>query len=912
MSGNLLLIDGHSILNRAFYGVPDLTNVNGLHTNAIYGFLNIMFKAIEEEKPDYLAVAFDLHHPTFRHELYEEYKGTRKPMPKELYEQVDVMKEVLGAMGITIVEMPGYEADDILGTMARKGEKEGWKVVILSGDRDLLQLATKNTIIRIPHTKGGATTVDHFDEKAVEEKYLVTPAEFIDVKALMGDSSDNIPGVPSIGEKTATKLIQAYHSLENVYEHVEEVTPPRAKKALQENKELAFLCQQLARICVEVPLETDLNACKLEDIYTEDAYNKISELGFKSLLGRFGKEASQQSAKIEQYFQKIDTVKKAQQWIEEAAGQQEVGIYVFERDKYRENEQLVLSQFLNPQEKKKKLLGMAIAYGITDDAGSDDNCSEKKIAFISTQQEIGDAHMEEWLDMLGNSNAVLCVLDVKRHLRFQRNIKENQVFDAQLGAYLLNPLAETYHYDELASLYCDLNVPSRTQLCEKKTDEQFWEEDEESFIKMACYMAYTAIASKKEIYRQCERYQMVSLLEDVEIPLAFALYDMEQEGVLVKREALKEYGEKLSVGIGELENKIYEQVGEEFNINSPKQLGVILFEKMGIEGGKKTKTGYSTSAEVLEKLKGDYPVVADILEYRQLTKLKSTYADGLAVYISEDERIHGTFNQTITATGRISSTEPNLQNIPIRMELGRELRKIFVPKEGCIFLDADYSQIELRILAHFSKDEHMIGAYKNGEDIHSATASKVFHVPLEQVDSDLRRKAKAVNFGIVYGISAFGLSNDLNIGRKEAAEYIEQYFAIYPKIKAFLDNSVQTAKTQGYVETAYHRIRPVPELKSSNFMQRSFGERVAMNSPIQGTAADIIKLAMIHVHHRLLEEGLESRIVLQVHDELLVETKIEEKEQVEKILKEEMMGVADLLVPLSVEVESGESWFAAH
>lgn len=904
MSENLLLIDGHSILNRAFYGVPDLTNVNGLHTNAIYGFLNMMFKAIEEEQPDYLAVAFDLHHPTFRHEMYEEYKGTRKPMPQELYQQVDVMKEVLRAMDITIVEMPGYEADDILGTMAKKGEQEEWKVVILSGDRDLLQLATKNTIIRIPHTKGGTTTVDHFDQSGVEEKYFVTPAEFIDVKALMGDSSDNIPGVPSIGEKTATKLIQAYHSLENLYEHVEEVTPPRAKKALLENKELAFLCQKLVRICVEVPLKTELSTCRLGDIYTEEAYHKISELGFKSLLGRFSKEISSQSAKIEQDFQKIDKIEEASKWIQEAAKQQEVGIYVFERDAYRENEQLVLTWLLNSQEKKKKLLGMAVAYTTKEDGG--------KAVFISTSREIGDEHIEEWLSILGNSSAILCVLDIKRHLRFQRELKESQVFDAQLGAYLLNPLSETYHYDELAALYCSLNVPSRSQFCEKKTDEQFMEENEEDFVKMACYLAYTAVASKKEIYSQCEKYGMVALLEDVEIPLAFALYDMEQEGVLVKREALREYGEKLAVGITELENKIYHQVGEEFNINSPKQLGVILFEKMGIEGGKKTKTGYSTSAEILEKLKGDYPVVADILEYRQLTKLKSTYADGLAVYIGEDERIHGTFNQTITATGRISSTEPNLQNIPIRMELGREIRKIFVPKEGCIFLDADYSQIELRILAHFSEDEHLIGAYKNGEDIHSATASKVFHVPLDQVDSDLRRKAKAVNFGIVYGISAFGLSNDLNIDRKEAAEYINQYFAIYPKIKEFLDNSVETAKTQGYVQTAYHRIRPVPELKSSNFMQRSFGERVAMNSPIQGTAADIIKLAMIHVHHRLLREGLQSRIVLQVHDELLVETKIEEKEQVEKILREEMMGVADLLVPLSVEVESGESWFDAH
>lgn len=873
----LVLIDGHSILNRAFYGVPELTNSAGLHTNAVYGFLNILFKILEEEKADHLAVAFDLKAPTFRHVLYDAYKGTRKPMPEELHEQVPVMKEVLTAMGVPILTKEGFEADDILGTVAKRAQKEGVEVSVVSGDRDLLQLADTHIKIRIPKTSRGTTEIhDYYPEDVVRE-YQVTPQEFIDVKALMGDASDNIPGVPSIGEKTATNLIVQYKSLDNIYDHLEEVKPPRAKKALEENRELAELSRTLARIDTDSPVEFSMEDALIGDLYTPEAYEFMKKLEFKSILAKFGAESMKEN-ELENGFEIVDGLSEAETIFEKAGNALKAGA------------QLIAEH--------GKVFGLALCF------------DEKKCYLLPSEGFLTASYLAENFLKLCRKTEVW-VLDLKSELPFADLDYGDTVRDQSVAAYLLNPLKDTYEYDDLARDYLGLTVPSRTDLFGKLGFFDMWEKDREAVKKCAGYMAYTAFAAGTPLAGKLEETGMTALYRDIELPLVYALYHMEKEGIEVRREELKAYGEKLKVQIDVLEQEIWEMTGVQFNINSPKQLGEVLFDKMQIKGGKKTKTGYSTAADVLEKLAPDYPVIRKILDYRQYTKLKSTYADGLDVYIGEDNRIHSKFNQTITATGRISSTEPNLQNIPIRMELGRAIRKVFVPKEGCVFLDADYSQIELRVLAHLSGDERLIEAYRSAQDIHAITASQVFHIPLDQVTPLQRRNAKAVNFGIVYGISAFGLSEDLSISRKEALEYINKYFETYPQVKTFLDGLVAGAKENGYVTTMFGRRRPVPELKSANFMQRSFGERVAMNSPIQGTAADIIKIAMIRVDRRLRSEGLKSRLILQVHDELLVETWADEEEQVKKILSEEMKQAAELKVELEIDMHDGKNWFEA-
>lgn len=874
----LVLIDGHSILNRAFYGVPELTNSAGLHTNAVYGFLNILFKILEEEKADHLAVAFDLKAPTFRHELYDAYKGTRKPMPQELHEQVPVMKEVLTAMGIPILTKEGYEADDILGTVAKRAQRDGVEVSVVSGDRDLLQLADTHIKIRIPRTSRGTTEIhDYYPEDVIRE-YQVTPEEFIDVKALMGDASDNIPGVPSIGEKTATNLIVQYKSLDNIYVHLEEVKPPRAKKALEENRELAELSRTLARIDTESPVEFSMEDARIGDLYTPEAYEFMKKLEFKSILAKFGAESMKEN-ELESGFQIADGLSEAEEIFGKAGAVKTVGA------------QLITE--------RGEVFGLAVCF------------DGKKSWLLPCEGFLTASYLAENFLKLCRKTAVW-VLDLKSVLPYAPLDYGDTVRDEGVAAYLLNPLKDTYDYDDLARDYLGLTVPSRTDLFGKLTFSDMWEKDREAVKKCAGYMAYTAFSAGGPLLGKLKETGMEALYNEIEMPLVYALYHMEKEGIEVRREELKAYGEKLKIQIDVLEQEIWEMTGVQFNINSPKQLGEVLFDKMQIKGGKKTKTGYSTAADVLEKLAPDYPVIRKILDYRQYTKLKSTYADGLDTYIGEkDNRIHSKFNQTITATGRISSTEPNLQNIPIRMELGRAIRKVFVPKEGYLFLDADYSQIELRVLAHMSGDERLIEAYRSAQDIHAITASQVFHIPLDQVSPLQRRNAKAVNFGIVYGISAFGLSEDLSISRKEALEYINKYFETYPQVKTFLDGLVSGAKENGYVTTMFGRRRPVPELKSANFMQRSFGERVAMNSPIQGTAADIIKIAMIRVDRRLRSEGLKSRLILQVHDELLVETQVEEEEQVKKILSEEMKQAAHLKVELEIDMHGGKNWLEA-
>ncbi len=903
MRQKLVLIDGHSILNRAFYGVPDLTNGQGLHTNAVYGFLNIMFKIIEEEQPDYLTVAFDVHAPTFRHEIYPDYKGTRKPMPEELREQVPVMKEMLQAMGICIMEKAGLEADDILGTLAKRGEREGMEVALVSGDRDLLQIATEHIKIRIPKTKGGRTEIEDYYAKDVEAKYQVNPTQFIDLKALMGDTADNIPGVPKVGEKTAAELMVQFGSIENIYEHVEEITKKAIRESLIEHRDLADLSKTLATIHVNSEIDYCFEDAKVGNFYTEEAYLLCKKLEFKNLLTRFEKDVTVNNSQT-QYFDELTDLAEVEALFEECAriGKQNGGNYEFGL--------AVLAERSDSEE----YLGVAIAL------------NKEKVRFIPCQGLITAKYLSGKISEL--SEGKLCklnIFDIKKHYgqiertggadEERRDVmepyREHRYFDILLAAYLLNPLKNDYAVEDVANEYLGLAIPDRNQVCGKASYADVYEADARKFVEYACFNAYVCLAAAPLLRERLSEQGMYDLMYEIEMPLTRVLYEMERYGVMVKPDELRVYGEALVGRITELEQSVYRQAGCEFNINSQKQLGEVLFDKMGIKGGKKTKTGYSTAADVLEKLAPEYPIVSDILEYRGLAKLKSTYADGLAAYIDESSRIHSTFNQTITATGRISSTEPNLQNIPMRMELGRRIRKVFIPMDGYLFMDADYSQIELRVLAHMSGDKQLIEAYKMDEDIHRITASKVFHTPFEEVTDLQRRNAKAVNFGIVYGISSFGLSQDLSISKKEAAEYIEQYFETYPDVKRFLDTTVEDAKKNGYVTTMYGRRRPIPELSSGNFMQRSFGERVAMNSPIQGTAADIMKIAMIRVWERLHKEGLCSRLILQVHDELLIETFAGEEEQVRGILTQEMQNAANLAVRLEIDLHMGSDWYEA-
>ncbi len=899
MNHKIVLIDGHSIVNRAFYGVPDLTNSEGLHTNAIYGFLNIMLKILEEENPTHLIIAFDRSEPTFRHQMYDDYKGTRKPMADELREQIPVLKEVLHAMGIMTVEQPGIEADDILGTLACNAQKDGWTVRIISGDRDLLQLATDQIMIRIPKTKQGRTTVEDYYAEDVKAAYGVTPKEFIDVKALMGDSSDNIPGVPGIGEKTATKLIAEYGSIENTYAHLEEVKPPRAKNALTDHYDMAEMSKILATIKTDATLDIDPEQAVLENLFTEEAYPYFKRLEFKNMLARFDGAPVQND--VSESFRYLRTEKELSAFLDELS-KETIGFAVFDdpnADMHCDANGQHLLAFVEAEQKKERLFAVSL---------SDQN---GHAATIRTGELTGD-QIIACINSLLMDAKTLITPDLKDCLSFVPALKERSVYDMHVAAYLLDPLKSSYTYDDIAKDHLDRLLPSREDLFGKLKDEKAILEQPEAYEKMAAYTAWTMANAWNRVETALHDTGMWELYKDLELPLIRVLFDMEQEGIRVDAKALKAYGDQLAESIAILEKEIYQEAGEEFNINSPKQLGVILFEKMQLPFGKKTKTGYSTAADVLERLAPDYPFVSKILEYRQLTKLKSTYADGLAGFIGEDGRIHSTFHQTITATGRLSSADPNLQNIPIRMELGRQLRKVFIPKDGYILIDADYSQIELRVLAHMSGDENLIAAYQAEKDIHRITASQVFHVPFDEVTDLQRRNAKAVNFGIVYGISSFGLSQDLSISRKEAQEYIDRYFETYPGIKAFLDRLVADAKDTGYALTMYGRRRPVPELSSSNYMQRQFGERIAMNSPIQGTAADIIKIAMLRVYNRLKAEQLKSRLILQVHDELLIETASDEIKQVKQILSEEMQNAAKLSVSLEIGMQEGNNWYEAH
>lgn len=872
----LLLIDGNSIMNRAFYGIPDMTTNDGRHTNAIYGFLNIILKIIEEEQATHICVAFDLKKKTFRHEMYEAYKGTRKGMPEELHEQMPRIKEILHAMHIRIVEQEGFEADDLIGTLSKKGEREGFAVTILSGDRDLLQLATDTVLVRIPKTKHGKTEVEDYYAKNVQETYGVTPLIFIDMKGLMGDTSDNIPGVPGIGEKTAAKLLAEYGDLDGVYAAVDSMKASKMKQNLIENKDLAYLSKTLATIKLDCPIPFEFSEAAYHDPFNAEAYTLFEDLELKSFYKRF-------------------LVEKKEELTFETILIDEIDSYNALLGKLQKAKEVSFAWITQDHE----ALGVAVCMDL------------EHVYLIRFMMFITEAMVADNLLALRRDYQVqLACMHVKRLLPFLDFHEGDAVFDAGLAAYLLQPNQSEYEYDTLAKVYLDLTLPSEKEVLGKEKLGYFSFED----AKLQKWMAYQAIVPYKVtavLREKLKQTGMETLYDEMELPCLYALFEMEKNGIRVDGEALHQYGEKLRTRIEELTSEIHAMAGEEFNINSTKKLGEILFEKLGLKNGKKTKTGYSTSAEVLEKLTNAHPIIPKILEYRQLTKLNSTYAEGLAGYIRADGRIHGKFHQTVTVTGRISSADPNLQNIPTRMPLGREIRKVFIPEEGSVFVDADYSQIELRVLAHMSGDAALIAAYQADEDIHAITASQVFDVPLDQVDSTLRRKAKAVNFGIVYGISSFGLGQDLDISRKEAEGYIEKYFATYGKVKEFLDRTVEDAKKNGYTVTMFGRRRPIPELASSNFMTRSFGERAAMNAPVQGTAADIIKIAMVRVNRRLKEEHLQSRLVLQIHDELIIETKKEELETVQKLLVDEMTHAAELSVPLLVDANVGNSWYDA-
>jgi len=876
----LVLIDGHSILNRAFYGVPELSNSQGLHTNAVYGFLNIMFKVLDEEAADYIAVAFDLSAPTFRHKAYAEYKGTRKSMPDELREQVPLIKEVLSSMNIPILTKEGYEADDIIGTIAKRYQSDEVFVSVLSGDRDLLQLSDTHIKIRIPKTSKGVTTVHDYLPEDVMNEYGVTPKEFIDVKALMGDTSDNVPGVPSIGEKTATKIIQEYHSIENAIEHVDELKPPRASKALAEHIEDAKFSKMLVTIVTDAPIETEISDMVVGNLYTKESLEWINKLEFKSFLKRY--ENVETTTDIEIHTDIIDTDKGLEHLYKSLKKAKEFGISVC-------LEETVVKSYHTSE---------LYAISITLD---------NKSYIIKDLENIAD--ILEQITALDAKKYILSLKPLLKLLKSMENAKN--FYDISVAAYLINPLKDSYFVEDIARDYMGSSCSSKSEMIGKAKLNEVLRFNDEKAINYFAMESYVAVHSGENILKKLSELGLDDLYKNIEMPLIYSLAKMENTGVRVDEERLKKYANTLLEKIDKLEESIISKAGENFNINSPKQLGEILFEKLKLSGGKKTKTGYSTAADVLEKLAPEHEIIRDILEYRQLTKLNSTYATGLAGYIREDGRIHGTFNQTITATGRISSTEPNLQNIPVRTEMGSKIRDIFVPKPGYVFVDADYSQIELRVLASLSGDEKLIESYHSSADIHAATASQVFHVPLEEVTPELRRNAKAVNFGVVYGISAFGLSEDLSISRKEALDYINNYFKIYDGVKKFLDRQVADAKEKGFVKTMFGRIRPIPEIKSSNFMTRSFGDRVAMNSPIQGSAADIMKISMLKVDEALKESGYDANIVLQIHDELLIEVKEDEAEKVSKLVEKTMKEAVSLKVPLEVDAHIGKTWLEA-
>ncbi len=874
----LLLIDGLSILNRAFYAVPILTNKNGVYTNAVYGFLNIVTKIVEDEKPSHLLVCFDLKAPTFRHKLYDEYKGTRKGMPDELRPQVETIKDVLKSMNIPIYEQEGLEADDLLGTIAKRVEAMGIEPVIVSGDKDLLQLATDIIKIKMPKSSKGVTTVTDYKAKDVLEEFGVTPTEFIDLKGLMGDTSDNVPGVPSVGIKTATKIISEFKSIENALENIEQVNPKKARENILEFREQALLSKKLVTIITDADISFDIEDTVIKDIYNEKAFELFKELELKTHYKKFESSNAVAEPKVIVSYEVVENPFEIDEYIDIFMGEEAVCYSLFVED----GNLISVSMCKNGD----KVYVFDVFSGMLDSLTRFFESDTPKICF----------NLKDDITFLTSRGIEL----------------NNVVMDLSVCAYIISPSNDNYNYDTLSLEFLGEYQKSLDEILLKGKSKK-------SINTLAYDEKFGLLATITSIYyrvneilvEKIKEQEKEHLLYDIEMPLSRVLYDMEREGISVNKELLTEFSKTLEVSILELEKRIIDLAGEEFNINSPSQLGVILFEKLGLVASIKTKTGYSTRNEVLEKLVDKHPIIRELMEYRTLTKLKSTYADGLLSVISLDSKIHSTFNQTVTATGRISSTEPNLQNIPTRTPLGRELRKVFVPKSSeYVFLDADYNQIELRVLAHLSGDETLINAFNNDIDIHKLTASEVFRTPFDEVTSLQRSNAKAVNFGIVYGMGAYSLSQDLNITKKEADRYIEGYFNKYPRIKDYLDGLIDFARENGYAKTMLNRTRGIKDINDKNFNLRSFAERIAMNMPIQGTSADIIKIAMVNVSKKLKEQKLDAKIILQVHDELLLEVNKKDVEATTKLLIDEMMNAIKLSVPLVVSVSTGNDWYS--
>lgn len=862
----LLILDSNSILNRAFYGVRYLSAKDGTPTNAIYGFLNILLKLIKEQEPDYICAAFDVKAPTFRHKQYEGYKAQRKPMPEGLAAQMPLAKDVLRAMGVTILEKEGYEADDIIGTVARLCEESEISCFIATGDKDDLQLASDKTKVILTVTKSGYNETIIYDDKGVKEKYHVTPTEFIDVKALMGDPSDNIPGVKGVGEKTAMSLIEKHHSIEYIYENIDGIGLKGAMlQKMKDGREMAFMSKELATINRNTPIEFNAEKCVFDGFENNgELYEILKRLELNSII------------------KKLDL----------SGG-----------DNVKENED-IFKDFSYQVGDKNMISGDKVTVVLDFDG---DNISSAAVGAGNNAVVLNE--QDDIKELLEDDSIAKVMFDVKEaivKLNCRIDIK-NIADDTAIAAYLVDPAKNEYTIEKLASEYFGtvIEKPEVKQL--SLLDDVETDRSE--------YLAKCAVALgvlNERIGDKIKENGQEKLYQEVELPLVTVLAHLEINGFLVDDHQLKEFADKLGEKIDALTNEIYMLAGEEFNINSPKQLGVILFEKLELKPVKKTKTGYATNADVLEKLRDKHPIVNFIMEYRQLAKLKSTYCDGLRAVVNPNtHRIHSVFTQTVTVTGRLSSTEPNLQNIPTRTELGREIRKMFVAKEGYVLVDADYSQIELRVLAHIANDETMINAFRNNEDIHAVTASQVLGIPLEDVTKEQRSSAKAVNFGIVYGIGEFSLAQDLHISVKEAKAYIESYLEKYHGVRNYMESIKEQAKKDGYVKTMLNRIRYIPELKSPNYNIRQFGERVALNTPIQGTAADIIKLAMVRVDNRLINEGLKSKLILQVHDELIVEAHKDEVDKVKQILSEEMQSAMELNVPLKVDMSTGHSWYDA-
>jgi len=906
-NNKMIIIDGNSLLNRAFYALPPLKTKDGRHTNAIYGFLTMTFRMLEEYNPGYFAVAFDLRKPTFRHKEFKEYKAGRKKMPSELRQQIQPLKDILDALNVYRIEVEGFEADDIIGTVVTQGEQQGMETLVVTGDKDALQLASDTT--KIIFTKRGISNIEIYDADKVKEETGVTPKAFIDLKGLMGDSSDNIPGIPGVGEKTALKLLQEFGTVENLIANTDQISGDKLREKVERNQDKAILSKRLATIVRYMPMDIDFLKLKRRKIYLEEAVKIFKDYEFHSLMKKIRARAEEGSSIEEEVTKALG---------EDVSSSEDYKVLEVQDENSFKELQNAIQEYL----KTSKKLGM---YSLTkgealtkDEILALSLVTKENNVYIIDLATFSSALKKEfwvWFKMIIEREKIELVAHNSKseilHLKNHRINLNYVVFDTMIAEYLINPNKSGYDLEDLVLEYTGTNIKSKEAFLGKgKKQISFQDLEQEDFSSYLQGRVLHLFSLKSFMEDKLREYKLNDLHQNVEIPLIEVLAGMEYQGILADKELLKELQKSYEEKIDNLTKTIYNLAGETFNINSPKQLGTILFDKLNLPPMKKTKTGYSTNVEVLEKLKDKHDIIERILEYRQITKLKNTYIDGLLKIINPiTGRIHSHFMQTVASTGRISSTEPNLQNIPIRMEMGRQLRKVFVAKENSIFISADYSQIELRVLAHMSEDENLIDSFLRNEDIHTRTAAEIFDVEFDEVTSDMRSNAKAVNFGIVYGISDYGLSENLGINRKKAQDYIDNYFRKYPGVKSYMDKTVEFAKEFGYVTTLLNRRRYLPDIHARNYNLRSFAERTAMNTPIQGSAADIIKIAMIQVFKKLDEQNLEGKLLLQVHDELIVEAPEKEIDQVKAIIRSSMEDAMDLKVPLKIDMSQGKCWY---